>query len=148
MLTLDKMKHNLEVARLCYTLAKYKYNCSERFCRAMWTVGYTHDIGYEFLEKNIDNPRLHSDISDDMLFSAFHGDSYAIKWHGKKINQDDLSLRILNEADLQVDSKGNVVTVHVRLEDIKNRYGINSIQYEQSLWLAQELGLIEVDNEL
>ena len=144
MLSKDKINHNVAVARLCYSIAKDKYNCSEKYCRAMWTIGYNHDIGYEFLERGIDNPRLHPDLSDEMIFSAFNGDSFAVKWHGKKLVQEELSLRILNEADLQVDSKGNLVTVYQRLEDIKKRYGEKSTQYDQAYWLAQELGLIEV----
>ena len=144
MLSEEKIKHNVEVARLCYEISKEKYGCTEKFARAMWVIGYNHDIGYEFMDKN-EKSSLHPDISDDILFSAFHGNNYAIKWHGKKIAQDDLSLRILNEADLKVNSKGKRVSVKDRLKDIENRYGKNSSQYLQALWLAEELNLINID---
>ena len=141
MLTEQKIKHNVTVARLCYKIAKEKYKTNENFARAMWTIGYNHDIGYEFIEDS-SNISAHSDISDELIFSAFKGDSYAIKWHGKKISQSNVSLRILNEADLQVDSKGNIISVKERLEDIRLRYGNESKQYDQAKWLAIELGLI------
>lgn len=148
MLTPNKINHNIEVARLCYKIAKEKYSCSERFARAMWTIGYNHDIGYEFLKQGIDSPKLHPDIGDEMLFSAFNGDCYAIKYHGKKVNQDNLALRILNEADLQIDPKGNHISVYDRLKDIRTRYGENSSQYDQAYWLAEELELIDGQEEL
>lgn len=144
MLSEEKIKHNVEVARLCYEISKEKYGCTEKFARAMWVIGYNHDIGYEFMDKT-EKPSIHPDISDDILFTAFHGSNYAIKWHGKKIAQDDLSLRILNEADLKVNSKGKRVSVKDRLKDIENRYGKNSSQYLQALWLAEELNLINID---
>ena len=144
MLNEEKIKHNVEVARLCYEISKEKYGCTEKFARAMWVIGYNHDIGYEFMNKN-EKSSMHPDISDDILFTAFHGDNYAIKWHGKKIAQDDLSLRILNEADLKVNSKGKRVSVKDRLKDIENRYGKSSSQYLQALWLAEELNLINID---
>ena len=144
MLSEEKIKHNVEVARLCYEISKEKYGCTEKFARAMWVIGYNHDIGYEFMDKT-EKLSIHPDISDDILFTAFHGSNYAIKWHGKKIAQDDLSLRILNEADLKVNSKGKRVSVKDRLKDIENRYGKNSSQYLQALWLAEELNLINID---
>lgn len=145
MLTQNKINHNIEVARLCYQLAKEKYGCSERFARSMWTIGYNHDIGYEFLQQGIDSPKIHPEISDEMIFSAFGGDSYAIKYHGKKVPQEDLALRILNESDLQVDPKGKRVSVDERLSDIKKRYGADSSQYGQAKWLAIELELVDKD---
>ena len=127
MLTQNKINHNIEVARLCYQLAKEKYGCSERFARSMWTIGYNHDIGYEFLQQGIDSPKIHPEIS------------------GKKVPQEDLALRILNESDLQVDPKGKRVSVDERLSDIKKRYGADSSQYGQAKWLAIELELIDKD---
>ena len=41
-------------------------------------------------------------------------------------------MKKLNQADMQIDKSGNEVTYDERLEDIKQRYGINSIQYINS----------------
>ena len=41
-------------------------------------------------------------------------------------------LDILNQSDMQIDKYGNDVGYEKRLEDIKNRYGEDSIQYTNS----------------
>jgi len=41
-------------------------------------------------------------------------------------------MKKLNQADMQIDKSGNEVSYEERLEDIKQRYGINSIQYINS----------------
>ena len=53
-----------------------------------------------------------------------------IYYHGEiDIEYSSLYLDILNQADMQIDKYGNDVGYDKRLEDIKQRYGNNSIQY-------------------
>ena len=142
MITESKFQHIIGVARLCYKLAKEKYHANEEFARSMWAIGFNHDIGYEFINDG-DSTKEHPIIADNIIQHAFYGNCHAIEYHGKRVAQDDLQLRILNEADLQIDATGKLVTVEERLEDIRNRYGDNSDQYEQAYCLALELGLID-----
>lgn len=142
MISEHKMKHILKVAELCYTIAKEKYNMPEEKARAMWVIGYNHDIGYNFMEPE-DNPKIHPELGADAIKEAFHFDSDAIRCHGKCVNQNILTLRILNEADLKVDSHGNKVPVKERIEDIGRRYGKDSSQYEKAVWLAKELDIVD-----
>ncbi len=46
---------------------------------------------------------------------------------------------ILNKADMQIDKYGNDVGYTKRLEDIKNRYGENSITYKNAEILVSKL---------
>lgn len=142
MLSENKIKHILKVAELCYTIAKEKYNMPEEKARAMWVIGYNHDIGYNFMEPE-DNPKIHPELGADAIKEAFNFDCEAIRLHGKCVSQNDISLRILNEADLRVDSHGNEVSVEERLADICKRYGKDSSQYGQSVWLAKELNIAD-----
>lgn len=50
-----------------------------------------------------------------------------------------LFLKILNKADMQIDKYGNEVGYTKRLEDIKNRYGKNSVTYKNAEMLVSEL---------
>ena len=137
-MTDERMAHSVSVARLAYTIAKEKYGKSEDFARKMWVTGYCHDMGYEFAE----DPKDHPLVSDEGIFLAFGGDSKAIRLHGQPVPQDFDELRILNEADLRVDGKGKVVSVEERLFDSAQRHGATSEPYRNSLWVAQELGLV------
>lgn len=51
-------------------------------------------------------------------------------YHGDPNSKyNSLYLTILNMADMQIDKYGNDVGYEKRLEDIKTRYGIDSLQY-------------------
>ena len=51
-------------------------------------------------------------------------------------------LKLLNTADMCIDSSGNHVGAVRRLADIEERYGVSSRQYTEAEKLAQRLGLI------
>ena len=51
-----------------------------------------------------------------------------VYYHGNlDCEYQSIFLGILNMADMQIDKYGNDIGYEKRLEDIKNRYGINSI---------------------
>lgn len=137
-----KMRHILSVARQCYEIAKNEYKLEEEECRKMFLVGFLHDIGYEFCENSEEHPY----VGNEIIKSYFNRDVTSIKNHGKpnRIDTYDLESVILNKADMTVDSNGDVVGVEDRLLDIKNRYGIKSRQYKNSVEVAKKIGLIEV----
>ena len=161
MITEDRIKHMLSVARKCYSLAKEEYHLSEEGARVYFVMGLLHDIGYEFCEEN----SKHSEVGYDMLKIlsvypyAFINMINAIKNHGDPNNVDTdtflneiLNKAIavygieaqenLNKADLLVDAKGNNVTIEERLLDIGNRYGYDSKNYLDARKMAEIVGLL------
>lgn len=146
MITEDRIKHMLSVARKCYSLAKEEYHLSEEGARVYFVMGLLHDIGYEFCEEN----SKHSEVGYDMLKIlsvypyAFINMINAIKNHGdpNNVDTDTFLNEILNKADLLVDAKGNNVTIEERLLDIGNRYGYDSKNYLDARKMAEIVGLL------
>ena len=144
----DRLWHIIGVARKCYNIAKSE-GFDEKFCRKMFVIGFNHDIGYEFSPEQ----SIHPDISAVLLLSLFDKSQAdkldttglksieAIKNHGKYIAMQTAEWRILNMADMTVDSKGKDVDVLERLKDIKSRYGEWSNQYLTSCDICYQIGL-------
>lgn len=151
-ITEDRLHHIIGVARKCYSLAKEQgYN--EDFCRKMWMIGWNHDVGYEFSETQEEHPEVSSEMIHQLIYSKIIYDqqlpaktNYAVFYHSQ-ITDDSLLCNpewvILSAADLLIDSKGNEVNVGTRLNDIKNRYGVESKQFYAACDIAVRLGLIE-----
>lgn len=138
-ITDNRLRHNLGVARECYNLALHKYNFSEEKARGMFVMGFLHDIGYEFA----DNRKNHPSVSYEIILQLDKDMLLAIKNHGNS-TLDEFSIfdKVLNNADLTVNSKGDNCSVEDRLNDIKIRYGDNSKEYNSALDLADKLGLL------
>ena len=63
-----------------------------------------------------------------------------IYYHGEiDVEYESLYLKILNQADMQIDKYGNNVGYGRRLEDIKIRYGENSIVYNKCCKLVEKV---------
>ena len=60
----DRLHHILGVARKDYEIS-INLGYDEEFAQKMFTLGWLHDIGYEFSQ----NPSEHAEISADMLYS-------------------------------------------------------------------------------
>jgi len=146
----NKLHHILGVARKCYKIAKEE-GYDEDFCRKMFMIGWNHDVGYEFAKTPKEHPEISSEMIHQMIYVNDTYDmrislktDYAIYYHGKYPNEDiekNAEWRILNLADMQVDSKGNEVNVIDRLNDIKERYGEHSDQYLTSCDICYRIGL-------
>ena len=134
----DRMQHILSVARQSYQIAKNKYHLSEEECRKAFMIGFLHDVGYEFSENNLEHPEKGMDLVKETLGVELQ----EIALHGDPDAEQTLFLSILNEADMTVDSKGNIVSVEERLLDIKSRYAEDAIEYLKPLKLAETLNLI------
>lgn len=134
MITEDRLKHMLGVARKCYILSK-ELRMPEKFCRKMFFLGYIHDIGYEF-EDNEGHARISADILHSLGCNSYDT-LQAIKYHSENDKTDNLEWKILTEADMTIDSKGNEVTIEERLEDIKARHGETSKQYKAALGIVE-----------
>lgn len=121
----DRLKHSLAVARKMAEIAKTK-NLSEVEIANCFSIGFNHDIGYEFTKNGINHNVIGGEILKQTGFKYWK----EIYYHGEVNSEyESLYLNILNQADMQIDKYGNDVGYIKRLEDIKFRYGKNSEVY-------------------
>lgn len=78
-------------------------------------------------------------ISVRLLAKTLH----AIRLHGHNATVKSAEWRILNMADMLVDSKGNEVTTSQRLQDIATIFGEDSREFRQAIELCELLQLVE-----
>ena len=117
-----------------YEIAKNK-RLSEKEINDCYIIGYNHDIGYEFANNKLE----HNIVGGEFLRNAGFKYWKEVYYHGEiNIEYNSVYLDILNQADMQIDKFGNDVGYDRRLEDIKNRYGENSIVYEKCLKLVHK----------
>ena len=130
----DRLKHSLAVARKMVEIGK-EYNLEENELQDLFILGFNHDIGYEY-----GNNSDHKYIGGEMLKRNGYKYWKEIFYHGD-INSkySSLFLTILNKADMQIDKYGNDVGYDKRLEDIKNRYGLESKTYKDANFLIDKL---------
>jgi HD superfamily phosphohydrolase YqeK len=137
MISENKLKHMLGVARKCKQLAIEK-NLSNAEQNACFIMGLLHDIGYE-LNGEITN---HPELSYQMIVDALpylNEILPAIRHHGRKYEDLDVFDSILNEADLTVDYKGEFVTIKERLLGVCEKHGEDSRHYKHAMLQAQAL---------
>ncbi|MBR2391553.1 MAG: HD domain-containing protein [Clostridia bacterium] len=131
MITENKAKHIFNVARMMKENAeKIGLNAEE-----MFTLGLVHDIGFEFGDSS-----EHHVIGAQIMESQGYKYVNEILYHGfPDVEYHSLELDLLNWCDMQVDSKGNVVSFEERLEDIKSRRGEDSPIYKNCVKLISHL---------
>ncbi len=101
----------------------------------LFVLGFNHDIGYEY-----GNNLNHEHIGGEILKRNDYKYWKEVYYHGDiNAQYSSLYLEILNKADMQIDKYGNDVGYTKRLEDIKNRYGENSLTYKNAETLAAKL---------
>lgn len=120
----DRAQHSLGVARLMQEMA-LEHGASKEEAEMMYYLGWVHDIGYQFTENNL----IHARVGGEFLRQQGYEFWEAVRDHGDPSVVQDPVLRLLNQADMQVDSKGNRVSYEERLEDIKSRYGTDTTEY-------------------
>lgn len=118
-------------------LAKSKYNVNKDYdLQDLFILGLLHDIGYQFTDKK----EQHNFVGGKILKRNNYKYWQEVYYHGDiNTEYDSLFLKILNDADMQVDNIGNYVNYEQRLENIKNRYGENSFQYINSKKLIEKI---------
>lgn len=137
MISENKMKHILGVARRCAELANEK-NLSPEMHDACFIMGFLHDIGYEYSLDVVNHPQ----DGYDMLNHALQYQDeilQAIKKHGRKYDNLSVFDEILNEADLTVNYKGEPVTIPERLKQIKHKHGENAEHYKHAVAQAEAI---------
>ncbi len=159
----NRLHHILGVARKAYQIAKDRGH-DEIFARKMFMIGWLHDVGYEFSEKQENHPfesgemikllfdapqrQIHISTGWDMesRYDYHTSPSYkAIAEHGKYPSEKTEEYIILNQADMLIDSDGMEVNVMTRLDGIKNRYGEHSDQYLTACDICYQIGLTAVN---
>ena len=135
----SRVKHSIEVARKMEELALEIKPGDVEFAQDMFSLGLVHDMGYQFSKK----PEDHAIIGGNIL--KRQGYKYWKEVHDHS-NPDtsyrSTALDILNTADMLTGPAGEDLTIHERLNDIKNRYGKDSIQYINAHIICQQLELI------
>lgn len=131
---IDRIKHSLAVAEKMIELGKER-QLNEKELQDLFILGINHDIGYEF-----GNRENHNTVGGNILKNNGYKYWQEVYWHGNsKADYNSIYLDILNEADLSIDRYGEEVGYEKRLEDIKSRYGIKSMQYSNSLEIIKKL---------
>lgn len=134
MINEDRLKHSLAVARKMVEIGKI-YNMNEKELQELFVLGVNHDIGYEFGDNS-----NHNEIGGNILKENGYKYWKEIYYHGKiNINFNSQYLDILNIADMQINKYGEDVSFTERLEDIKKRYGEDSITYKNAEALIMKL---------
>ena len=136
-----RLFHIFGVARKAYSISK-SLGYDEQFSRKMFMLGWLHDVGYEFA-----NNSNHAEESFNLVSLLIDDVSSvkAIKEHGRYPSELTDEYKILNMADMLVDSSGNEVDVINRLIDIKERYGEYSDEYLTSCDVCYRIGLTSVN---
>jgi len=132
----DRLIHSYAVANKMVELGK-EQNLLDEQLRELFLLGYLHDIGYQFgINEN------HNVIGGNLLKNSNYKYWKEVYYHGIPNSEyKSLYLDILNTADMMIDKCGNDVGFDKRLDDIKNRYGENSIQYKNCVKIINELGV-------
>ena len=130
----DRLKHSYGVAKKMIELGK-EINLTEDQVQELFLLGYIHDIGYQF-----GNNEKHNIIGGKILKDNKYKYWKEVYYHGiPNCEYKSLYLDILNKADMMIDKYGNDIGFDKRLEDIRNRYGDDSIQYKSCVELINEL---------
>lgn len=130
----NRVKHSFAVAKKMIDIGKEK-SLSDKQLQDLFLLGYLHDIGYQF--GNNDN---HNIIGGILLKDSNYKYWKEVYYHGIPNSEyKSLYLDILNTADMMIDSYGNDIGFDKRLEDVKNRYGEDSIQYLNCVKIINEL---------
>lgn len=136
MITENRWKHILGVARKAKEFAlKIKPN-DEKYAEDMFLLGLLHDLGYEFSETG----RGHSDIGGEILKRSGYKYWNEVANHGYSENvcmTDELF--ILNCADMSIAADGKNCTMAKRLENIGTRYGVDSSAYRKAVLEIEKL---------
>ncbi len=130
----DRMKHSLAVARKMVEIGN-KLELNKEQLHELFILGFNHDIGYEF-----GTNESHNIIGGNMLKNSGYKYWQEVYYHGNpEAGYNSLYLDILNEADMKINKYGEDVGYEKRLEDIRNRYGSDVVQYNDALKIIDYL---------
>ena len=134
-LSIDRLKHCLAVARKMKAIAEsidgFPYPPED-----MFYLGLLHDVAYEF----VDTQEEHEHCGGEILRNNGYRYWKEVYYHGNPdIDYCSRALDLLNYADLTTDTSGMDTTIDARLNDIAQRYGPDSAQYQNAFLLAEQI---------
>ena len=141
LITNERIAHMHGVAEWMYEHAE-EYGCENK--DEMYLLGLIHDIGYIYGNKEEHEQKGAELLGLNTYYGKFvqaHGltPQEYMDCNGCFDSEIPNEMILLWTADMMVDSKGNVVGFKARLDDIEQRYGIDSESYrickEIMLWL-------------
>jgi HD superfamily phosphodiesterase len=136
MITENRSRHILGVARKANLLAqKLKLN-DNLYAEDMFLLGLLHDIGYEFNPSNSNHAATGGEILKRSGYKywkevALHGD--------ETVEQMTDELFILNCADMTTGPNGEDFSFDERLEELAHRFGKESSPYQKCVIEIEKL---------
>lgn len=122
LLTPSRLAHMNATANRAYEIAKTVFGKSENKARQLYVLGLLHDVGYAF------DPDDHAHAGGSVLISL-GVEIDAVYDHGDPtVGFMDDELLIVNAADMTTSPTGAPMRMEDRLNDIGERYGVNSPQ--------------------
>ena len=136
MITENRWKHILGVARKAKEFALKLKPENAQYAEDMFLLGMLHDMGYEFAESNSE----HAAIGGKILKRSGYKYWQEISLHGDETieNMSD-ELFILNCADMSTGSSGEQFTFEERLAEIAARFGEDAAAYKKCVIKADKL---------
>lgn len=136
MITLERMTHQLSVARCLVELAREQGGYSEEELQQLFVLGYLHDIGYGFAT----DPDNHAHAGGEVLKRLGFIYWAEVANHGNPTSAySSLELDLLNSSDMHTSPTGEYVTYAERLQDIADRYGEDSLRYKNARTIIADL---------
>lgn len=131
----NKLKHSLAVARYMQKYA-VEHFLDEKLGQELFVLGYLHDIGEEFTETKEE----HNVVGGLLLKEQKYKYWKEVYYHGNpKAEYSSLALQILNLAELCINSDGSFIGIDTKLAMLREKFGETSVQYVNSLALANKV---------
>lgn len=132
----DRLQHSLAVARRMREIVMENPEDYDISAEDAFTLGYVHDLGYEFCDEQLQHAEVGARILREQGFKYWQ----EVKYHGStNIEYKSSALKLLNFVDMTTSPNGEYITMEERLDDIALRYGQNSMQYLDAVELSLTL---------
>lgn len=135
MITENRWRHILAVARKAKLFAQKMRPNDTQFAEDMFLLGMLHDFGYEFK-----NGKDHAAAGAEILKRQGYKNWQIIAEHGNPdIKEMSDALFILNCADMTVSAEGKDCTMEERIAGMTERYGQDSPAFKKAVTAAGRL---------
>ena len=136
MISENRWKHILGVARKAKMLAEKLKTNDTQYAEDMFLLGIMHDLGYEFMESNAS----HAAVGGEILKRSGYQYWQEVALHGDETVGDMTDeLFILNCADMSTGPNGEDFTFDERLKEIAQRFGEDADAYKKCVIEVEKL---------
>lgn len=135
MITENRWKHILGVARTARVLALKFRPDDKKYAQDMFLLGLLHDFGYEFSPDG----RNHAQTGGEILKRCGYKYWREVAGHGFALDDMSDELFLLDCADMTTGPDGEKMTLNERVEEIAKRYGSGSAPHKKSMAEAARL---------